>query len=173
VFLMSHHPQDVIICCNSFLRPSTAHLFLGTVERFSVKMAKCYNDADRTILDAKVNEYYLSEESFEEYAKTTSIGLIAVTLMRMYSHCVVDVLPWIALARKLGYDKIADALSSGMHNYDLWRLDIFGETKVGVLGAAGMKSTVELDKVCSCVICHALLLALALRLRYLRIVIAY
>ncbi len=171
MFLMSHHPQDVIICCNSFLRLNTAPLFLRAVEHFSVKMAKCYNAADRPILDAKVKEYYVSEESFEEYAKTTSIGLIAVTLMRMYSQCVVDVLPWIALARKLGYDKIADALSSGMHDYDLWRLDIFGETKVGVLGAAGKKSTIELDKVCSCVLCHALLSAL--RLRYLRIVIAY
>ena len=146
---MSHHPQDVIICCNSFLRPNTAHLFLRAVEHFSVKMAKCYNAADRSILDAKVKEYYVSEELFEEYAKTTSIGLIAVTLMRMCSQRVVDLLPWIALARKVGYDKIADALSSGMRDYDLWRLEIFGETKVGLLGAAGKKGTIEFNKVCS------------------------
>lgn len=111
VFLMSHDPSKVIICCDSFLRSCTERSFVESVRKFSVKDAKCHQESDRKFVEGKIRQLYKSEELFEEYAKCTAIGLIGVTLMRMSPWSVVELSPWIDLAKELGHDEIAEALS--------------------------------------------------------------
>ena len=66
------------------------------------------------VLSAKVAENYLSIESFETFAKCTAIGVIAVTLARKAARGSwdEDFLPWVALAERLGFTKLAIALAT-------------------------------------------------------------
>ena len=111
-FLVCHEPTKVQICVDAFLRPDTQNLYIESIENFSVSKAKCFVEADRAILQAKVADYYHSTAAFELFAKSTAIGVIAVTVIRKAMRGTYDTefLPWVELAGRCGLDDLVDVL---------------------------------------------------------------
>eukprot|EP00658_Telonema_sp_P-2_P052487 TRINITY_DN4070_c0_g1_i16.p1 TRINITY_DN4070_c0_g1~~TRINITY_DN4070_c0_g1_i16.p1 ORF type:complete len:929 (-),score=262.74 TRINITY_DN4070_c0_g1_i16:358-3144(-) len=115
-FLIHHDPKSIDICVTGFLRPGNAHLFLQSIEEFSIDAAKCAHEPDREMLKAKVAQYYTSEKAFEDFAKSTAIGLIAVTAVRKAARKEQmdennGLQPWVELAERLGFAALASALT--------------------------------------------------------------
>lgn len=60
-----------------------------------------------------MDEHYTSTGAFERFAKLTAIGILALTIMRKASRETYPseyVAPWAALAKRLGFDKLAVAI---------------------------------------------------------------
>lgn len=102
----------VQICVDAFLRPNTKALYINSIERFSVANAKCFVESDRAVLQAKVAEYYMSEEAFERFVKATAIGVIAQTVARKANRgsYETEFAPWLQLAQRCGLDELEAAL---------------------------------------------------------------
>lgn len=115
-FLVYHDFEKMHMCVDCFLRPSTVDSYIGAIKSVSVERSQCFDESDRKTLRKKVNEYYVSTEMFENFVRKSAIALMADCVIRMesrnYSLTESDLAPWIALAKELGYDKIAEALSA-------------------------------------------------------------
>mmetsp|Transcript_85367 Transcript_85367/g.265373 ORF Transcript_85367/g.265373 Transcript_85367/m.265373 type:complete len:233 (-) Transcript_85367:430-1128(-) len=113
-FLVYHDPQNVQVHVDAFMRPASRQLYLDSVANFSMAAAQCYDEEDRKYLKEKVAEYYVSEAAFEKFAKGTAVAVMAASGLRQASRGQVayeqDYLPWVALARELGFQSIAEAL---------------------------------------------------------------
>lgn len=113
-FLVYHDPSHVRICADAFLRPATRDKYVEAIREFSVDKAHCHDEADRLRLKAKVKEYYISEQHFEDFARGTAIALMALHCARKASRCEhayeEDYIPWIQLAAELGYEGLAKTL---------------------------------------------------------------
>ena len=68
-FLIYHDPEDVSILVDVFHRSSSQQLYIDSVENFSALTSKCYNEDDRKLLNEKIDEYYISNESFARFAQ--------------------------------------------------------------------------------------------------------
>jgi len=112
-FLVWHEPQAVQVCAGPFLRPNTIDAYFDAIERFTVFSAKCDVPGDHKLLESKVHLYYNSAAAFEEFAKVSAIGLLAVSVVESGRPAQAggEVAPWLNLARRLGFDDLADALS--------------------------------------------------------------
>jgi len=69
------------VCAGPYLRPNTIGAYFNAIEHFSVASGKCESDADRRVLCSKIAHYYTSVSAFEEFAKVSAIGLLAVTVV--------------------------------------------------------------------------------------------
>ena len=94
---------------------SSGHLLDGG-ERLSAGLLYFWNTCLNTRWAPtfpKVNEYYTSIDAFELFAKLTAIGILAITIMRKASresNPSEYIAPWVALASRLGFDQLADAI---------------------------------------------------------------
>jgi len=137
-FLVYHRPENVQICVEAFLRPSSRALYVDAIKNFSVASAKCYHEADRTVLKTKVAQYYNSEEDFENFARSTAIALVARSACHRASRgpkaYEADYMPFVRLAQELKLTKLADALASA--DPGKWRRQALGGEMCGTLGKA-------------------------------------
>uniref|UniRef100_A0A7S3EVV6 Uncharacterized protein n=1 Tax=Haptolina ericina TaxID=156174 RepID=A0A7S3EVV6_9EUKA len=115
-FLLHHDARRILICADAFIRPGTQQMFIDAVRHFTVRSAKCHDEADRAVLDAKIAEYYLSEEAFEALTRSTAIALLAASAARRCARHEHnrwgEFTPWVELARECGFDELADALTT-------------------------------------------------------------
>lgn len=134
-FLICHDASNVTICVDAFLRPSTRHLYIKSVENFSVANSKCNNEGDRPVLAAKVAEYYNSTEAFEHFARSTAIGVVALAVAHKASRgtYLEDFMPWVELAERLKLNDLAAALRTC--DPLTWRREAMGDTTATTLGA--------------------------------------
>eukprot|EP00440_Ansanella_granifera_P044621 gb/GFBE01048358.1/.p1 GENE.gb/GFBE01048358.1/~~gb/GFBE01048358.1/.p1 ORF type:complete len:636 (+),score=142.77 gb/GFBE01048358.1/:1-1908(+) len=113
--LVHKEPSKVFMQTELFVKEETMPLYLETVRYFSLARTKCFDEADRAILQAKINAEYVSEEAFEKLVQATAIALMARSMafragrsaelrQRFYT-------PWVKLAKKLGMHDLAQALS--------------------------------------------------------------
>jgi hypothetical protein len=126
----------VHICVTGFFRPANAHLYVDSIEHFSVSDAKCYNEEDRDLLKAKVAEYYVSERAFEDFAKLNAIGLIACTVAKKAIRKEAmdgqnGLQPWIELAERLGFTDMVLALQKADPNQ--WRDSALAAHRINVM----------------------------------------
>ena len=76
-FLVWHSAAEVEVCTEMFMRPATRHHYLHAIRTFTVRSAKCFHEPDRSLLQEKIAEYYVSEAAFERFAKCTVIAVLS------------------------------------------------------------------------------------------------
>jgi len=120
-FLVRHPLENLTICMETFLRPSSRQLHIEAIRNLTVDNCKCSRELDRTLLKQKVAQYYTSEANFETLARCSAIALIVRALCRSASRSMhtweEEVVPFLNLARDLGLVDLAEALESA----DPWR----------------------------------------------------
>lgn len=113
-FLVRHPPQNVTICMSYFMRPASRDLYVESIRNLTIDNCKCAKENDRQILKSKVAEYYYSERAFENFARCSSIAMIARTLCREASRGRAafeeEFKPFVRLAKELGLTDLATAL---------------------------------------------------------------
>lgn len=100
----------------TFVKEETLPLYLGAVRNFSLANTKCGFEEDRRVLEAKINEAYVSKDHFEVLVQATVIALMARSMAfragrspKLYETYYQ---PWVTLARDLGMNDLANALGS-------------------------------------------------------------
>lgn len=121
-FLLAHDPLDLIVCADPFIRESTLPLYLDTIRNFSLERCQCAVEADRRMLDEKVDAYYVSRRDFESFLQFSVIALLSRTLAaRRSAKAQSSLLPWVHLAAELGFDNLALSLDKLSKNIGTWR----------------------------------------------------
>jgi hypothetical protein len=115
-FLVRHPPENITVCLEAFLRPSTRQLYIEAIRSLRIDNCQCSHEPDRCLLRQKVAQYYTSEASFEKMARCSAIALIVRTVGRGASRGLhtweEEVVPYVKLARDLRLDDLAEALES-------------------------------------------------------------
>jgi len=115
-FLVRQPLDNITICMETFLRPSSRHLYIEAIRNLTLDNCKCSHEPDRCLLKQKVAQYYTSEANFVELAQCSAIALIVRTVCRGASRGVhfweEEVVPYVKLARELKLDHLAEALES-------------------------------------------------------------
>jgi hypothetical protein len=115
-FLVRHPLENITICLETFLRPSSRQLYIEAIRNLTIDNCKCSHESDRCLLKQKVAQYYTSEASFEELARCSAIALIVRTVCREASRGLhtweEEVVPYVQLARDLRLDDLAEAIES-------------------------------------------------------------
>lgn len=110
-------PDKIWMQTELFMKDDSLPLYLDNVRYFSLARTKCFVESDREILKAKIAETYVSEAAFEELVKATAIALMARSMafragrsLELYRRFFV---PWVELAKELGFTDLARALAQG------------------------------------------------------------
>jgi len=122
-FLVHQSAEQVEMCVEFFLRPSTRALYLHSIKTFSVRNAKCFHEPDRVLLKDKIYQYYISEAAFERFAKYTVIAVLSRIAVhrsgRSAREMEEELRPLRALAEELQLPALKEALLKP--NPILWR----------------------------------------------------
>lgn len=115
--VLVHKPTEKVhLQTELFVKEETLPLYLGAVRNFSLANTKCGFEEDRRVLEAKINEAYVSKDHFEVLVQATVIALMARSMAfragrspKLYETYYQ---PWVTLARDLGMNELANALGS-------------------------------------------------------------
>lgn len=115
--VLVHKPTEKVhLQMELFVKEETLPLYLEAVRNFSLANTKCGFEEDRQVLEAKINEAYVSKDHFEVLVQATVIALMARSMAfragrspRLYETYFQ---PWVTLARDLGMKELANALGS-------------------------------------------------------------
>ena len=75
-FLCTKPMERVFINYRSFGTSENVHLYINTIKSFSVERCECKVEFDRSILEAKVNQYYVSTQHFAIFVQAAFCALI-------------------------------------------------------------------------------------------------
>lgn len=96
---------------------SIARATPDALRSFSVASAQCTFESDRKLLLKKVDDFYVSHAAFERFARL--VGIVMASWSLILSPAVYfaeryrqQILPWLDLARDVGFAGLADALSA-------------------------------------------------------------
>lgn len=114
--LETKEARKVWMANEQFVTEQTLPLYINAVRRFSLKSTKCCMESDRTILQKKIEDTYVSHEAFEELVKAAAAAFMARSMAfragrspelrdRFFT-------PWVALAAELQLGELAAALAA-------------------------------------------------------------
>jgi len=75
-FLCSKQMQNVFVNFRSFCSNENRTTYLDLIRKFSIDMCECKVQFDRTILAAKVEQYYNSKDHFAQFVQDSLLSLI-------------------------------------------------------------------------------------------------
>ncbi|CAK0812509.1 unnamed protein product [Prorocentrum cordatum] len=144
-FLVLHPPENITVCLEAFLRPSSRQFYVKAIRELSIANCKCSHEPDRSLLKQKVAQYYTSEAGFEELARCSAIALIVRSVLRSASRSLhtweEEVVPYVELARELRLDDLAEALESA--DPWEWRRNALEAASIGTDPAGSRGSIAE------------------------------
>ncbi|CAJ1407508.1 unnamed protein product [Effrenium voratum] len=112
--LIHKPPHKVYLQTELFVKEETLPLYVEAVRGFSLANTKCCKEEDRKVLEAKIEEEYVSTKHFEQLVQATAIALMARSMAfragRSPALYATFFHPWAKLARDIGMAELADAL---------------------------------------------------------------
>ena len=75
-FLCSKHMENVFVNFRSFCSDQNRSTYINNIRNFSIETCECKVQYDRTILAAKVDEYYNSRDHFAQFVQDSLLSLI-------------------------------------------------------------------------------------------------
>ena len=75
-FLCSKHMENVFVNFRSFCSNENRSTYLNNIRDFSIDKCECKVQFDRTILAAKVEQYYVSKDHFAQFVQDSLLSLI-------------------------------------------------------------------------------------------------
>ena len=118
-FLCTKNLDRVFVNFRSFCSESNRNIYIDVIRHFSIDNCECKVQYDRTILEAKVNEYYKSKDHFGSFVQAAMSSLI---IRDLYSYPPMiktkelfeeHVGPWMLLLREIAHlEGLYEAFSS-------------------------------------------------------------
>lgn len=114
--LEDKEPRQVLLANEHFVTDQTLPLYIDAVRFFSLRDTQCSIESDRATLETKIHDTYISRAAFEGLVKVAATAFMARS-MAFRAGCSAKVherffMPWVALARELQFDELAEALGT-------------------------------------------------------------
>jgi len=123
-FLACHDSHSIRLCVDAFVRPRTLPLLIECIRNFSIARCECAVEADREIMQRKIDEYYVSGAAFETMLKFTAIALIAREMAQCRTALGMSAIrPWAELAADCGFKDLAEQLNALGDATRTWHLE--------------------------------------------------
>lgn len=121
--LLQKEPRKVVLANEHFVTEASLPLYIQAVRYFSLKRTRCSIEADREVLERKIDKTYVSRKAFESLVKASAAAFMARSMAfragRSTSLHARFFTPWVTLAAELQFHELAAALDTC--RADEWR----------------------------------------------------